>query len=192
MAIIDQSRTYAALEERYAATTNPRHKLLLGRVLQHAKGEVAEDLEAVLGTLAPDAVYRTWSSGPAMNPRGIEEIRNFYVTEIFGKGRHCLEYNVDRITVADDAVITDGLLRTVMWGRDMKAMGMPVDDVEACYLVQYRNLITWPFNAEGFITGEESYACPVKDYITRISDADVPASFLAYVQRRRQADAAHA
>jgi len=192
MSIIDQPRTYKLLEEKLAKTENPRHRLLLSRVLQHAKGEVQEDLEAVLGTLAPDAVYRVWSKGPEMNPKGIDNIRDFYVSEIFQKGRHCLEHDMDRVIVADDAVVTDGLLKSVMWGRDLADSGVSVDDVEACYLMKYRNLITWPFNEDGYIMGEESYSAPAKDYITKIRPEDVPDTFKAYLARRKAAELASA
>jgi hypothetical protein len=190
MAIINQANTYSLLEKKLADTTNPRHRLLLSRVLQHAKGEVTGDLDAVMGTLAQNAVYRAWRQGPEMNPEGFDNIRQYYITEIFGRGRHCLEHDMDRVIVGDDAVVTDGVLRSVMWGRDMQEMGMPVDDPDACYLVQYRNLISWPFNEEGYIVGEESYACPVKDYITKIEDADLPESFKTYLASRKQSEAA--
>jgi hypothetical protein len=37
--IIDQTKTFRLLEQRVAKTTNPRHLLMLNRVLQHAMGE---------------------------------------------------------------------------------------------------------------------------------------------------------
>ena len=102
MAIIDQTITYRKIGERLAATTNPRHKLMLERLYQHARGEVEEDLEAVLGTLAPHPVYKVQSQGPEMNPEGMENVRKFYIEQIFAKGRHVLESLKTRIVVADD------------------------------------------------------------------------------------------
>jgi hypothetical protein len=185
VAIIDPTRTYTDIEARLAETTNPRHRLMLERLLQHARGEVEEDLEAVMGTLAPDPVYHIWSGGPEMNPSGTENVRRFYIEQIFGKGRHCLESNKDRIIVADDAIITEGLLRSVMWGRDLIDTGKAVDDADGYYLVQYRMLVVWPYDAEGRIIGEESWSSIPKDSVRKIDAADAPDNFRRYVARRR-------
>jgi hypothetical protein len=187
MPIIDQTRTYKDIEARLAATTNPRHKLMLERLYQHARGEVEEDLDAVLGTLAPDPVYKVQSQGPEMNPAGFENVRRFYIDEIFGKGRHCLESIKSRIVVADDAIITEGVVRIVMWGRDLINAGNPAaDDPEAYYLLTYNSLIVWPYDAEARILGEESWAYYPKDCLKKIRPEDAPDSFHRYVARRRE------
>jgi hypothetical protein len=191
MAIIDQSRTYKDIEAKLAAATNPRHKLMLERLYQHARGEVEEDLEAVLGTLAPHPVYRIQSQGPEMNPEGLDNVRRFYVEQIFGKGRHCLESNKSRIVVGDDAIITEGVVRMVIWGRDMMDAGNPAaDDPDAYYLLTYNSLIVWPYDAEARIVGEESWAYYPKDCLQKIGPEDVPDSFRRYIARRLERPAA--
>jgi len=191
MAIIDQTLTYKDIGAKLAATTNPRHKLMLERLYQHARGEVEEDLEAVLGTLAPNPAYRVQSQGPEMNPEGLENVRRFYIEQIFGKGRHCLESVKDRILVADDAIVTEGVTRIVMWGRDMMNAGNPgVDDPDAFYLLTYNSLIVWPYDDEARIIGEESWAYYPKDCVRKISPEDAPESFHRYVAKRREQIAA--
>jgi hypothetical protein len=138
-----------------------------------------------MDTLAPEPVYRIWSGGPEMNPAGTDNVRRFYIEQIFGKGRHCLEFNQDRITVADDAIVNEGVLRTVMWGRDLIDTGKPVDDPDGAYLVHYRMLIVWPYDAEGRIIGEESWSSIPKDNARKIDEADAPDNFRRYVARRR-------
>jgi hypothetical protein len=187
MAIIDQTLTYKDIEAKLAAATNPRHKLMLERLYQHARGEVEEDLEAVLGTLAPNPVYKVQSQGAEMNPAGFDNVRQFYIEQIFGKGRHCLESNKSRIVVADDAIITEGVVRMVMWGRDLIDTGnLSADDPDAYYLLTYNSLIVWPYDDEARILGEESWAYYPKDCLKKISSEDAPDSFHHYVAKRRK------
>jgi hypothetical protein len=50
--IIDPTKTFRLLEERIAKTTNPRHLVMLKRVLDHAMGEAQLDLDLVISTRA--------------------------------------------------------------------------------------------------------------------------------------------
>ncbi len=186
MPIIDQTQTYAAVAEKLAAATNPRHKAMLEKLYQHSRGEVEADLEAVLGTLAPDPVYKIQNQGPEMNPRGMENVRRFYIEQIFAKGRHILEANHDRIHVCDEAIITEGVMKMVMWGRDLIEDGNPgADDPEAVYLLTYNSLIVWPYDEEARIVGEESWAFYPPDALRKIDPQEAPEAFHAYVARRR-------
>lgn len=191
MPIIDQLITYKDIEPQLAATTNPRHRRILEQLYQHSRGEVEEDLDAVLATLAPDPVYRTSMGGAALNPEGMENVRRFYIEQIFGRGRHCLEYRKSRILVSDDAVVTEGIVRSVHWGQDLIDTGAQVDDPDGYYLLTYPMLIVWPVDAEGRFLGEESWANRAgDDYIRKIDAADLPESFKGYVAQRRKERAA--
>jgi hypothetical protein len=186
VAVIDQTKTYKDIEVKLAQTTNPRHKKMLEKLLQHARGEVEEDLEAVLGTLAPNPVYRSSIADPAMNPEGYETVVRFYKEQIFGKGRHCLESTKPRILVSDEAIVTEGTVRSVHWGRDLIDTGTAVDDPEGFYLLTYQMLIVWPYDEECRITGEESYSRRTGgDYIRKIREDELPESFKRYVAKRR-------
>lgn len=187
MAAIDQSLTYKALGERLERTTNPKHKEMLQRLYQHARSEVEGDLEGVMATLGANPVYRIWSMpGAATNPRGTEAVRDFYVNQIFGKGRHCLESQKDRIVVDDDCIITEGDVRTVRWGRDLLEEGVEVDDPDACYIQSYRMLVVWPYDETNRIIGEESWATRAgAPMIGKIPEAEAPEQFRAYLAKRR-------
>lgn len=192
MSIIDQTLTYKDIGELRDATTNPRHKLMLERLYQHSRGEVEEDLEAVLATLAPNPVYKVQSQGPEMNPAGLENVRKFYVEQIFGKGRHILESTKERIIVADDAIITEGVVKIVMWGRDLIEQGNPgADDPDGTYLLTYNSLIIWPYDEEARILGEESWAYYPPNCLTRIDLKDAPEGFHRYLRGRKGEPAAN-
>jgi hypothetical protein len=191
MSIIDQTITYKGVEAKLAATTNPRHRKILEQLLQHSRGEVEEDLDAVLGTLCKDPFYRSSVDTPEMNPQGMDGVIRFYKEQIFGKGRHCLEYHHERILVSDDAVVTDGVVRSVHWGQDLVETGVAVDDPDGYYLMTYPMLIVWPVDAAGDFLGEESYARRGgSDYLRKIGEDDLPESFVRYVTRRKAERAA--
>jgi hypothetical protein len=188
MPIIDQSLTYAAVGQRLAAETDPRRKAMLEKLYQHSRGEVEEDLEAVMGSLAPDPVYKIQGRGAEMNPRGTAAVRRFYIEEIFAKGRHVLEAVHERIHVCDSSIITEGVIRMVMWGRDLIEQGNPgADDPEAVYLLTYNSLIVWPYDEDGWIVGEESWAHYPADCLRKIDPGEAPERFHAYLAKRRAA-----
>ena len=193
MAIIDQTITYRNIEAELENTTNPRHRRMLERLYQHSRAERTEDLETVLGTLAPNPAFRSSSPDPAMNPTGWDAVRRFYIEEIFDKGRHILEFIKERILVGDNHIITQGLVRSLHWGQDLVDMGMSVDDADGYYMLTYRMLIVWPYDDEQRIIGEESWSQRSgEDYVRKISEADLPENFVRFVARRRQERAAAA
>lgn len=188
MAIIDQTLTYAAVGERLAAATNPRHKAMLEKLYQHSRGEVEEDLDAVLATLAPHPVYKMQNQGPEMNPAGMDNVRRFYIEQIFAKGRHVIEAVHDRIVVSDEAIVTEGVMRMVLWGRDLIAQGnRAADDPNGVYLLTYNSLIVWPYDDEARIIGEESWAFYPPDCLRKIAPDEAPEAFHRYIAKRRAA-----
>ena len=178
----DPTRTWKVVQEKLNRTTDPRHRAMLGELLDHARGEVEGDLERVMGTLSPNPAYRWVRSGPKQ-PTGTEEIRDFYVNEVFGGARFCIEGNKDRIVVDDDTIVTEGTMRVMQWGRDLERNGAPVDDRDAVYLMTVRLLIVWPFDENGKIVGEESWN-QIPESLVKVSPEDVPESFRAYISEK--------
>ncbi len=181
----DTSRTWKPIQEKLNRTTNPRHRVMLQELLNHARGEVEGDLERVMGTLSSNPAYRWVRSGPKQ-PVGTEEIREFYVNEIFGGGRFCIEANKDRIVVDDDTIVTEGTMRVMLWGRDLERQGAQIDDRDAVYLMTLRLLIVWPFDANGKIIGEESWN-QQPESLVKVPFEDIPENFKAYVHGKLKA-----
>lgn len=183
----DVTRTYKPIEEKLQTTSNPRHRRMLQMLLQHARAEVEGDLESVLATLAPWPVYKgVRPNGP--QPEGPEEVRQFYIHDIFGSGRNVFESNKTRIIVDDHTIVTEGPMRILLWGRDLALKGMQVEDETAAYLMTVDVLIVWPFDEECRIIGEESWSQPMVEPIRKIAEEDVPDTFKAYVEKRLAAD----
>jgi hypothetical protein len=138
--IIDPTKTYRLLEERIAKTTNPRHLLMLQRVLQHAIGESKLDLDLVMSTLGPNPRYVAWGAPADMSPVGREAVQGFYEETIVKGGQWFLELDMDRIVVDDETVVTEGDLRSLYYGADAAKRGFPVDDPTGFYLLTLRML----------------------------------------------------
>jgi hypothetical protein len=183
--LIDPTKTFRLLEERIAKTTNPRHLLMLKRLLDHAMGEAMLDLDLVMSTLSPNPRYIAWGAPEDMSPVGRQGVRRFYEETIVKGGQWFLELDMDRIVVDDDAIVTEGLMRALYYGADAALRGFPVDDHDGFYLLTLRMLIVWPFDAEGFIKGEETYsAITTPDFFTNIEKSEVPQKFRDFIGAR--------
>ncbi len=183
--IIDRTKMFRLLEQRIAKTTNPRHLLMLNRVLQHAKGEANLDVDLVMSTLTADPRYIAWGAPADMSPVGRQAIRTFYEETIVQGGQFHLELDMDRIVVDDDTIVTEGNFRSLCYGADAARRGFPVDDPEAFYLLSLRMLIVWPFDADGFIKGEETYsAVTTPDFFTKVEASEVPPEFRDFIGAR--------
>jgi hypothetical protein len=183
--IIDPTKTYRLIEKRIAKTTNSRHLLMLNRLLQHAMGEAKLDLDLVMSTLCPNPRYIAWGAPADMSPVGREAVRAFYEDTIVKGGQAFLELDMDRVVVDDETIVTEGDFRAIYHGADAATRGFPADDPTAFYLLKLRMLIVWPFDAEGFIIGEESYsAITTPDFFTKLEASQVPQTFRDYIDAR--------
>jgi hypothetical protein len=183
--IIDQSKTSMMIEQRIAKTTNPRHLLMLNRLLQHTIGEANLDVDLVMSTLGPDPRYIAWGAPADLSPVGRQAVRNFYEETIVKGGQFYLEMDMDRIVVDDDTFVTEGGMRSLYYGADAANRGFPVDDPQSFYLLSLRMLIVWPFDADGFITGEETYtAVTTPDFFTKVETSQVPQKFRDFIDAR--------
>ena len=183
--LIDRTKMFRLLEERIAKTTDPRHLLMLNRVLQHARGEANLDLDLVMSTLTANPRYVAWGAPEDMSPVGRQAVRTFYEETIVKGGQFFLEFDMDRVVVDDDTVVTEGNFRALYSGADAAQRGFPVDDPDGFYLLSLRMLIVWPFDAAGFIQGEETYsAVTTPDFFTKVEVSDVPQEFRDFIDAR--------
>ena len=183
--IIDPTKTYRLIEQRIAKTTNPRHLLMLNRLLQHAMGEANLDLDLVMSTLAANPRYIAWGAPEDLSPVGRQAVQAFYEETIVKGGQWFLELDMDRIVVDDDTIVTEGYMRSVYFGADAAQRGFPVDDPAGFYLLTLRMLVVWPFDADGFITGEQTYsAITMPDFFKKLEASEVPQKFREFVDTR--------
>lgn len=156
MAVIDQNKTWAKVEERLATETDPvlRHNLEL--LLTHMQAEAALDLPMLMSTVAETAVYETYAQDPSTWPRGKAAVQEFY--EAFAaSGAQKLCMDLDHLVVDRHCVLTEGTMRMAWPGQTLQSMGIDVDDPDADYLFEARMAVLWPITEDGLFNGENTY-----------------------------------
>ena len=182
--LIDRTKMFRLLEERIANTTNPRHLLMLNRVLDHAKGEADLDLDLVMSTLTANPRYVAWGAAADMSPGppggpGLLRTDDRAGRPVLPGIRHGPHRRRRR------HIVTEGNFRSLYYGADAAKRGFPVDDPTAFYLLSLRMLIVWPFDAEGLIVGEETYsAVTTPDFLTKVDTSEVPQQLRDFVATR--------
>ncbi|OMC40303.1 hypothetical protein A5740_24430 [Mycobacterium sp. GA-1841] len=177
MAVIDSTRTWQPLEERLAVTTDERHRVVLGTVIAHMKAEAEPNLERLMATVAPEADYHFWATGTDdIGPKSKAGVQAYYEAFVEG-GSNVLEFEITRLVVDDHCLVTEGFLKQIYPGAAAAAIGIPVDDEAADYLVVFRQLLLWPIDENGLVLGEDSYNPGVVN-VTKLSQEDLPQAYL--------------
>ncbi|QQG98245.1 nuclear transport factor 2 family protein [Mycobacteroides chelonae] len=175
MAVIDTERTWELVEKRLAATTNERHRVVLGAVLHHMRLERDADLDGLIDTLSANPNYHFWMDGQDFGPKGRDGVRTYYEGLVQGR-MSVMEFEMDRLLVDDNCVVTEGFLKQIYPGAVAQSMGFPIEDPGADYLLVFRQLVLWPVDADGFIEGEDSYhSGPVS--ITKLAPDELPQEY---------------
>jgi hypothetical protein len=181
--VIDPDKSWRAVDARLARTTNPRHRALLENLREHLRAETTGDFDALLGTLAADPHYHFWVEGNGFGggPRGLDAV-NAHYQHLYEERRNVLEYDIERIVVDDDCIVTEGDFRQIYPGWVLQSRGADVDDPNAAYLVTLRIVLFWPYDADGKLIGEDSYSDGdmfSSDRIRKLDPSEIPAAFLA-------------
>jgi hypothetical protein len=158
MTRLDPTKTWQKVEARLATETSPRKRLLLENVLAHMRAEAAADVAALMATLAPNPQYHQWGATPGdFGPKGRPAVEQFY-RDFAASGATNLEYDVDRLVVDDDCIVTEGMMRIAYPGATLQAMGRDdVGDPSAYYLYEARMAVFWPYDADGLLLAEDAY-----------------------------------
>lgn len=150
--------TLKPIDERIAATSNPRHLALLRNFREHLLAEIAADVEAIMKTQCPEPQYHFYGSGRGdTGPKGQAQVRAFY-QNIFDSGYNKLRHVIDRFIIDDRSLFLEGDMHIVFPGRALRAMGVEVDDVNAKYVYSYRQSAIFHYDANGICTGEDTYS----------------------------------
>jgi hypothetical protein len=154
---IDPTLTWRKVEQRLARETDPRRRRNLETVLAHMKAEMRGDLDGLMATVAEGAHYHAYGTpDPRFSPKGKAAVRDFYAAYV-ASGAHRLEFDVDRLLVDDECVLTEGVMRIAYPGALLKMLGHAIDDPDAFYLFETRMCTLWPMDANGLVLGEDTY-----------------------------------
>jgi hypothetical protein len=174
---INRTAMIGYVDARIAQTRNPRHVEQLKVLRAHMAGEVSEDVDALLATISPlRQQYRTWGAPEDLQPASREAIRAFYVQRQ-ALGQLYFQFDIDRLTVADDIIITDGVMTSFVPGAFVAGIGQQTSQPEAIHELKMRVLISWPFDETGLLTGEETYSAVIA--VRPLAGPEVPADLPA-------------
>ena len=140
MAIIDPTKTWVPVEERLAVTTDERHRQVLGIVLEHMKAEAEPDMDRLMATLSPNPDYHFWYANADMGPKTTEGVRAYYEAFVASGANH-LVFEIDRLAVDDDLVMTEGWMKMIYPGAAAQAIGVEVEDPDGDYLLVHAGVV---------------------------------------------------
>ena len=157
----DPERSWKPLEERLERETDPRCRRLLEQVRDHMRTEIHGELDPLMDTLTDAPRYHLWGFPVEAGPKGRDAVREFYRSMIEGGG-HRFHFDIQRIVVDHDAVVTEGEMHQRMSGIALTAGGVEqVDgedvDPEANYLSTTQIITVWPAAEDGRLIGEDIY-----------------------------------
>ena len=170
---LDQALSARQVDERRERTVDERQRSLLGTVADHLRAEGTADVDALLATLVEQPDYHLWAGGRDVGPKGRDGVLGYY-QQLVDDRRQILEFDIERIVVDDDTVVTEGWIRAINRGDIARRRGWEVDDEEASYLVTQRAVIFWPFDADGRMLGEDGYATWDPQGARRLADHELP------------------
>jgi len=177
----DQAKMWHALEDRLAATENPRHRQMLEVVIEHAKAEADCSVERLMATLIDDPQYHFWVRGRDVGPKGRDAVRSYY-EQFATSGGAVFESPKDRVVVDDHHVVTEAEVRNYVSGAIATARGYSVPDDTGHYLVRFRNVVFFEFADDpAHALCEDSYTQIDPDAWERVEDDDLPPSYVAYL-----------
>jgi hypothetical protein len=174
--VVDQLLSVRQVEERLARTEDPRQRAMLTTVAEHLRAETASDLDGLEATLADTPDYHLWADGRDYGPKGMDAVLAYY-SEVVAVKRQILEFDIERIVVDHDNVVTEGWIHAINLGSVARARGWDVDDDDASYLVSQRVVIFWPFDEEGRMLGEDGYANFDRSKARKLSADELPAAY---------------
>jgi hypothetical protein len=174
---IDRYAMVRAVEERLAVTANERHRAQLALIREHMRAEVAQDVDAIMATITEGSRvrYRTWGVPLEwMQPESREAVRRYYLANQ-ANGDLYLEFAIERIAVDDGLVITDGVMTSLVPGATMRSRGVAGAADDDVFAVRTRMLVSWPFDENGKLIGEETYTVPLS--AERVPPGEVPGDY---------------
>lgn len=159
MAAVDQHKALRALDARIAETEHEPQRRMLACVREHIRAESFAEFDALMATMSPEPAFHLWvqGNGNGGGPKGRDAVAAHY-RRLYEEARHIFELDIERIVVDHRTVVTEGWFRQVYRGAVLEQRGVTGADPDELYLVTIRLLLLWPFDDQGRLIGEDSYA----------------------------------
>lgn len=179
--MIEPRRGWWAAQARLDRETDPVLRQRLEVLRDHLKAEATIDFDLLLSTLCANPEYKFWVEGNGFGagPKGRDAVVAHY-QNLYVENRHVCEWDIQRIVVDRDCIVTEGPFIQLYPGWVLKTRGVDVDDDSAVFAVSNQLTMFWPFDAEGKLIGEDSYtdgAMFAPEKIRKLSADEVPALY---------------
>jgi hypothetical protein len=188
MPAVDTGKMLRIMDAKIAVTANERHRRNLETVREHMYYETLLDPEGVLRTLSPWASYKLWVDGVDVGPKSYDAIRDWYIdTNIRQHRTFVLEYDIERVVVDDDVVVTEGQMNVVVdddYASGVLHMACEPGDV---MLQSFRQIVFWPLDKDSRLLGEEFYTngSGSPGALRKLDPSEIPAEWHALVKLSR-------
>lgn len=157
----DPDSSWLPLEARIAEESDPRRRANLERVRDHLRTEIGGDFEGLMATLVDEPRYHFWGLPVEGGPKGRAAVEAFYRQMIEGGG-HRFHFEVRRVAVDHDTVVTEGSIHQPVDRGALRASGieevegLPVGDDDTI-LAETQIVTVWPVAEDGRLVGEDIY-----------------------------------
>ena len=156
--IIDTEKMVRFMDAKIAATREERHKRNLQSVRDHMYYEKLLDADSVMKTLSPNANYKLWVDGVDKGPKGFTAIREWYVDQNIRRQRtFVIEYDLERVVVDDQVVVTEGQMNVVVDGTYAAKFFNVKCQPDDVLLQSFRQVVFWPVDENSKLLGEDFY-----------------------------------
>ena len=136
--VIDPNGTWRKVEERLTVESDPRLRRNLEVVLEHMRAEAVGDLDRLMATVSEAAHWHAYGSPLENSPESKPTVRRYY-EGIIASGISRLEFDIDRLVVDRDCIVTEGTMRMAWPGATLAAVGIAVENESASYLYEARD-----------------------------------------------------
>lgn len=174
---VDTDKMLRIMDAKIEVTVNERHRRHLKTVREHMYHEKMLDPDGVMGTLSAKASYKLWVDGVDLGPKGVDDIREWYVdTNIRRHRTFVIEYDLQRVVVDDDVVVTEGQMNVVVdavYVTEVLGLECDPDDV---MLHSFRQVVFWPLDDDSMLLGEEFYTsgAGAPHSVRRLEPGEIP------------------
>jgi hypothetical protein len=182
---VDTEKMVRFMDARIAATRNERHKRNLQSVRDHMHYEKLLDPDSVMKTLSPKASYKLWVDGVDKGPKGFEAIREWYVDQNIRRQRtFVIEYDLERVVVDDDVVVTEGQMNVVVEGRYATKFFNLKCEPDDVLLQSFRQVVFWPVDENSKLLGEDFYTSGMarEGAFRKLEGHEIPEDWYALVK----------
>ncbi len=154
---VNPRNNWRLIDELLASDTDTWRRTMLEALKQHIQAECGGNLDALMRTMVEEPVFHNWTATSDSGPRGSEALKAFY-TGLIASGANQFEFNIERIIIGDDTLVTEGAIRIPFAGTMLQSMGIEDVSPDLTYATHGRTVTFWPFDRSGKIVGEDIYS----------------------------------